>query len=396
LSTHVIGAGLAGLAAACLLTECGRPVTLWDSAPAAGGRARSYFDKTLNCRIDNGNHLILSGNTAALTYLQRIGASRSLSGPPGPIFPFVNLATAEHWALRLSEGSFPWWALSRKRRVPGTRLPQYRALLKLRAAKPGQTIASLLDTKTPLYRNFLEPLAISALNTLPTQAEARLLATTFAETIDRGGYASIPRYATLGLTESFIDPALDWLRARGADIRLGRRVTEINPNQPTVLAVPPWVAAAMVPELVVPTEFESICNLHFKATLLPGEAGFWGLTGGMAEWAFARPGIISVTISAANRYAELDNDIIATRVWGDLCRAFKLPAEMPAHRVIWERRATFAATPEQCARRPGTTTANPNLVIAGDWTDTGLPASIEGAIRSGNAAATALMKFPPP
>ncbi len=387
----MVGAGLAGLAAACALAEAGRHVVLFDAAPAAGGRARSYFDKTLGCRIDNGNHLLLSGNTAALMYLRRVGARSCLSGPAEPVFPFVDLPSGKHWKLRLNQGSFPWWVFSPRRRVPGTSLHQYRALLKLRKAGPGDLVAPMLGKSGALYRNLLEPLAISALNTMPDVAAAAPLGAVLAETIERGGFAALPRYAKTGLSESFIDPAIDWLESKGAEIRLGQRVSALDQDQPTVLAVPPWVASALVPGLTVPDKFESICNLHFIASMPPGEAGFWGLTGGMAEWVFAREEVISVTISAANRYADVDNETIAGKVWGELKRAFGLGADMPDCRVIWERRATFMATPEQLARRPKTATPNPNLVLAGDWTDTGLPATIEGAIRSGNAAAAALL-----
>ncbi len=153
--------------------------------------------------------------------------------------------------------------------------------------------------------------------------------------------------------------------------------------------MPPWVAASLVPGLVVPDAYESICNLHFRYALEPGLAGFWGVIGGMTEWVFARRDILSVTISAANRYEDLESEAIAAKVWAELAGAFGLPAEMPAHRVVWERRATFTSTPEQLARRPQTRTGSKNLVLAGDWTDTGLPATIEGAIRSGDAAAEA-------
>ena len=187
---------------------------------------------------------------------------------------------------------------------------------------------------------------------------------------------------------------MEWLRTHGADIRMGERVTELQQGQATVVAVPPWVAAELVPGLTVPTEYESICNLHFRAQMDPGEAGFWGLTGGLSEWVFARRDVISVTISAANRYMDMDQEAIAERVWGELAKTFKLDSTVPPHRVLWEKRATILATPEQLALRPGTRTANPSVVLAGDWTDTGLPATIEGAIRSGNAAAMALINQP--
>jgi squalene-associated FAD-dependent desaturase len=392
LSIHVIGAGLAGIAAACQLTESGRHVILHDSAKAPGGRARSYFDKALGCRIDNGNHLLLSGNTAAMVFLRRVGARHSLSGPAEPIFPFVDLESGKHWTLRLNEGNFPWWVFKKDRRVPGTRLLDYRALLKLRKAGPDDLVGAMLGGIGPLYRNLMEPLAIAVLNTMPEIAAAAPLRVVLSETIERGGFASVPRYARIGLSESFIDPAIEWLRYKGAEMRFGRRVAALDPNQPTVLAVPPWVAAELVPGLVVPDKFEAICNVHYRYALPPGEAGFWGLIGGMAEWVFARPEVLSVTISAANRYTGLDQVAIAGRVWAELAKAFGLAETVPHHRVIWEKRATFMSTPEQLARRPGTVTGNPNLVLAGDWTNTGLPATIEGAIRSGNEAASALLQ----
>ncbi|GLR67614.1 hypothetical protein GCM10010909_22950 [Acidocella aquatica] len=391
MSVHVIGAGVAGLAAACQLTEAGHHVILFEAAKTAGGRARSHYDNVLGCRIDNGNHLLLSGNISTLSYLHRIGAKRSLTGPAGPVFPFHDLRTGEDWTLRLNQGSFPWWLFSRRHRVPGTRLHHYLGLLKIRKAKPADLVAPLLAGTGPLYTQLLELLAVSALNTSPHVAAAAALRSVFEETLELGGYATIPRYARIGLSETFVDPALDWLRQHGADIRLGERVTEISPGQATVLAVPPWAAAELVPGLLVPNEFESIYNLHFKYALPPGEAGFWGFIGGMTEWVFAHSNVLSVTISAASRYADMSPEDIAAKVWSEIASAFSLSPEIPIYRAIWEKRATMLATPAQMARRPKTRTANPNLMLAGDWTDTGLPATIEGAIRSGNAAALALM-----
>jgi squalene-associated FAD-dependent desaturase len=392
MSVHVIGAGLAGLAAACQLTELGHDVVLFEAAPHAGGRARSYFDKQLGCRIDNGNHMMLSGNISTLSYLHRIGARRSLVGPDGPIFPFRNSKTGEAWTLRLNKGSFPWWVFSKARRVPDTRFHNYLVLKRFRNAKPEDTITGLIGNSGLVYNRLIKPIAISALNTMPEVASAAALQTVLSETMERGGYATMPRWARIGLSEAFIDPAIDWLRAHGAEIHFGERITELSPGQSTVIATPPWVAAELLPGLTVPTEFESICNVHFKYTMPAGEAGFWGLVGGMVEWVFARPEVISVTISAANRYLDLEPDEMARRAWAELATVFELdPEPIPLHRVLWERRATFRTTPEQMKLRPDTRTRIPNVVLAGDWTNTGLPATIEGAIRSGNAAAMALM-----
>ena len=392
---HVIGAGLAGLSAACTLTEAGHKVVLFEAAGQAGGRARSYYDKQLDCRIDNGNHLLLSGNYAAMRYLKRIGTESTLTGPSEPVFSFKSLETGAGWKLRLSRGRLPFWMLSPSRRVPGTKLIDYRALLTLRKAKIDDLVTNMIDQTSPLYKNLIETLTISGLNTMPDQASAQPLAAIFAETVERGGKASQPRWAKTGLSESFVDPALAWLKARGAEIKLGTRVSTLDPTQPTILAVPSWAAKELMPELTVPDQFESICNLHFKARLSSEEHEFHGLIGGMTEWVFARGDVISITVSAANRYATLSQDEIAAQVWRELVSAFKLPAEMPAYRVLWEKRATFACTPAQLSKRPGPQSPRANVVLAGDWTDTGLPATIEGAIRSGEAASKLLLKKKP-
>lgn len=389
---HVIGAGLAGLSAACTLVEAGRDVVIFEAAGQAGGRARSYFDKQLGCRIDNGNHMLLSGNYAARRYLERIGAEATLTGPKAPIFPFKSLKTNKSWTLRLSRGRLPLWMLCPRHRVPDTKLSDYRALLTLRKAKRTDLVTNLVDQNGALYKNLLEPLTISALNTMPDCASAQPLAAVFAETVERGGLASQPRWAHTGLSESFVDPALAWLKAHGADVRFGTRINELEPEQPTILAVPPWTARDLMPELTVPDTFESICNLHFKFRAAFAETGFYGLIDGMAEWVFTRDEIVSVTISAANRYASLSQEDIAAQVWGELSRAFNLPDELPAYRVLWEKRATFACTPEQLSKRPGPHSPRPNVFLAGDWTNTGLPATIEGAIRSGEAAASLLLQ----
>jgi squalene-associated FAD-dependent desaturase len=389
-SVHVVGAGVAGLSAACRLAAAGQRVVLHEAAKAAGGRCRSYFDAALGCRIDNGNHLLLSGNAATMGFLRLVGSLDSLTGPAGPIFPFADVATGAHWTLRLNAGRLPWWIFAPSRRVPGTQAGDYLALLKLRRAGAGDLVAPMIGTGA-LARHLLEPLAIAALNTMPDVASAAPLAAVIRETIEQGGARSIPRWPKLGLSESFVAPALAYLTAKGADIRLGSRVTALEPGQRTVLAVPPWIAAALVPGLTVPDAFEAIANLHFAHRLDPGEAGFWGLVGGTAEWAFAKGEILSVTISAANRVAEVPNEALAALVWGDLRRAFGVPAAMPVYRVVREKRATFAATPAQLARRPGARTADANVVLAGDWTDTGLPATIEGAIRSGERAAAVVL-----
>ena len=419
LHVHVVGAGLAGLAAATALASRGVRVSVYEAGPAAGGRARSYLDRELGVVIDNGNHLLLSGNRAAMAYLARIGARDPLTGPAQPRFPFIELPSGRRWTVAPNAGRIPWWVLVPSRRVPGARLYEYLALRRLMRAGPGETVASLLAPGA-LARRLLEPLAIAALNTMPAEAEARLLGAVVAETLAQGGTACRPLVAREGLSESFVHPARDFLASHGGKLRTGTRLAAIEtaagrvtllrfagadvalgPDEAVVLAVPAAVAPTLLPGLTAPDAFEAIVNLHYRVTAdLPGGtgfngpaggAGFIGIIGGTAEWLFARPHVLSVTISAANRVVDRDAGDLARTVWPEVTAAAGLTTPMPAWRVVKERRATFAATAAQNARRPGPRTAFTNLILAGDWTATGLPATIEGAIRSGDRAAAALL-----
>ncbi len=406
---HIIGGGLAGLSAALELAAAGRQVTVHEAGPACGGRCRSYFDRELGCRIDNGNHLLLSGNTAAMAYLDRIGARETLTGPKQPAFPFMDVQRGERWTLRPNVGRIPYWVLFPKRRVPGTTPGDYLKLRRLGEARPGDTVAQLVQDG-PLYRRLVEPLAVAALNTPALRGSAMLMAAVVEETLLKGGAACLPLFPRDGLSETFVDPALARLGRDGAEIRLSHRIgglvrdgnrviglhgpdstLAVGPEDRVILAVPPSVAADLLPGLTVPEEYQAIVNLHFRAEADPGEAGFYGVTGGLTEWVFVKPGVVSVTISAANRLVDRAPADLAAVVWPEVARVVGLEATpMPPYRVLKEKRATFAATPAQNQRRPGVATNLANCVLSGDWTATGLPATIEGAIRSGLTAARAL------
>ena len=414
---HVVGAGLAGLSAALALTAAGRAVTVWEAGPAAGGRCRSYLDRELGIRVDNGNHLLLSGNTDAMAFVDRIGARGSLGGPGKPAFPFIDLRSGTRWTLRPDRGRIPTWIFRRSRRVPGTTAADYLKLAVLAWVADDRVVAGMLPPG-PLYTRLIEPLAIAALNTSPEQGLARLLGAVLRETMLRGGNACIPLFPRQGWSETLIDPALAWLELHGAEIRLGRRIAgldieadtvtalrtpdgavPIGPNDAIVLAVPPWIATGLLAGLTTPDAFEAIVNVHYRtdaegneaALAATGGAGFIGLVGGIAQWVFVKPGHVSVTISAAGDLADQPSDELAASIWQDVRAALGLTGPMPPWRVVREKRATFAATAAQERRRPPARIGLSNLVLAGDWTATGLPATIEGAIRSGQSAVQQLL-----
>ncbi|HXA69865.1 MAG TPA: hydroxysqualene dehydroxylase HpnE [Stellaceae bacterium] len=406
---HVVGAGLAGLAAGLHLAEAGRSVVLHEASPQAGGRCRSYLDATLGCRIDNGNHLLIAGNSAAMAYLDAIGARDTLVGPAKPAYPFLDIATGERWTVRPNTGRIPWWIWSPSRRVPGTAARDYLQAFPLRRARAEATVSAMLTDDT-LFRRLWQPLAVAALNTEAEAGQALLLSRVLGESFGRGGAACRPLVPREGLSESLIDPALARLSMLGASVRLRARLravdpagsrlsaldfddgrVELGPEDAAVLAVTAPVAARLLPGLTAPDEFRAILNAHYRIGAPADAPLFIGLVGGTAEWVFRKREVLSVTVSAADRFMETPAEELAQVLWRDVARAYDLPGEpLPPWQIVKERRATFAATPAQVARRPKTRTQWDNLVLAGDWTDTGLPATIEGAIRSGFAAAAAL------
>ncbi len=407
---HVIGGGLAGLSAATVLAERGVRVILSEAAAQAGGRCRSYVDPQLDMMIDNGNHLVLSGNRAVMTYLKRLGTQDRLAGPDSADLAFMDLRDGTRWRLRPNDGPLAWWVFAPNRRVPGTGPADYLPLAALLARHPGMRIDQVLKPRGVLWERLLEPFFLAALNTEAVAGSADLAGAIVRETLAKGGQACRPRIAHPTLAAAFVEPALDYLKAKGAQVRLGRRLKSIEaegdtvrtlefgdgavvlgPDDRAILAVPPNHAQALLPGLDAPNEFRSIVNGHFAlpAAERPADAPLiTGLVGGAAEWLFVFEDRVSVTVSGADAIVDDNRDDLAARLWADVARVLQLgDRPLPPWQIVKERRATFAATPEQDAKRPGARTALTNLVLAGDWTQTGLPATIEGALRSGETAA---------
>lgn len=228
--THIVGAGLSGLAAAVALVSSGHPVTLYESSGHAGGRCRSFYDDRLDRMIDNGNHLLLSGNLATLDYLRAIGAADELSGPEQAEFPFVDLKTGERWNVRPNAGRLPWWILSKSRRVPKSTLADYVRGIRLAWASSGLTVARCLEGNGAGFTRFWEPLAVAALNTSAEEAAAPLLWPVIKQTFGRGAVACRPLFAKAGLSACLVDPALRWIQDHGGRVRLRARVQSLQFN----------------------------------------------------------------------------------------------------------------------------------------------------------------------
>jgi squalene-associated FAD-dependent desaturase len=406
-TAHIVGAGISGLAAAVRLANANYKVHLHEATQQAGGRCRSYFDAATNLTIDNGNHLLLSGNRHALAYAKSIGTEAGLVGPKTAQFPFVDLTTGRRWLLDLGDNRLPFWLFDESRRVPDTGVRDYLGLMPLVWAGQGTLVGDVIRCDGALYQRLVQPLLLAALNVDPPVGSAGLAGAIVRETLLAGGQACRPLIAREGLSAVLVEPAIKLLREKRAAVNFGHELrgfdiaadrvgalqfggddtVTIGPYDAVVMAVPARPAASLLPGLKTPTKFRAIVNAHFRLDPPRDMPPILGVIGGLVEWLFAFPQRLSITISNGDRLIDTPREELAQALWRDVCKAGGVSGELPPWQIVRERRATFEATPEQNALRPGAVTGLKNLFLAGDWTDTGLPATIEGSVRSGDRAA---------
>ena len=290
--------------------------------------------------------------------------------------------------------------------MPDTTISDYLALMPLIWSSPSRLVGDAIPTKGVLYQRLVQPLLLAALNVDPPLGSAGLAGAIVRETLLAGGQACRPLIARDGLSAVLVEPAVKLLQGKGADIafskelrgfgsaadlvndlNFGDETIAVGPSDVVVLAVPPRSAVSLLPGLKTPSKFKAIVNGHFRVDPPKDAPPILGVVGGLVEWVFAFPQRLSITISGDDRLVDMPREELAQALWRDVCQATGVSGELPPWQIVRERRATFEATPEQNAMRPGPKTAFKNLFLAGDWTDTGLPATIEGSVRSGDRAA---------
>lgn len=396
---------MAGLAAALVCAEAGAKVTLYEAAPHAGGRCRSYHDKKLGMMLDNGNHLLLGANRAAMAYLGKLGTLGQCETTDAPLYPFIDLASRRHWHFRPPQ-------------FKGIPRLEWLHLPKLLFAGRHKTVAECIPRDTALYRKLIEPFTLAALNTVPQEASARMLGGLLRQLVTSGKQAWQPYIPAHGLSAALVEPALLRIKAKGGSLRpgtalqgiewengrasallLGKERVALGADDRVILALPPAVLQGILPDAAPEFTYSPILNAHFawpNAGLFRDNIPFLGVVGGTVQWIFFHEGRISTTTSAAAEHIDADEQSLAALLWHDVCRALYMEGtKMPPFRIIKEKRATYAATPANLAKRPGAETALANLWLAGDWLRSAYPATIEAAIASGfTAASLALADLP--
>lgn len=428
----VIGGGFAGLSCAVSLAGRGVQVTLLEARREAGGRATSFTDMESGDEVDNGQHLFMACYHATRAFLTTIGAARFLRFQRRLTVDY--LEPGRRSVLRAAPLPSPWHLVAgvlalkplswRDRAALIAAGPALRRLARDRGLDGLESISveTWLDRlgQTPeLRRRLWHPLAIATLNAAPAMAPASLMACVLKEGFLAGAGASRLGVATTGLSSLYVRPAMRWLAARGARVITGAPVTHLSRTSGPevrsavlrdgtevrgdvfVSAVPPEALRRL--DVPIPGLERFVSSPILSINLWPerplaslSRVDFAAMPAGHVQWIFNKhrllgrgAGHLAAVISAAGGLADRPNEDLARLAWDELgeCLPEARGAGLRRWLVVRERAATFTATLETEPLRPGPRSPWPNLLLAGDWTMRGIPATIEAAVRSGQMCA---------
>lgn len=427
----IIGGGFAGLAAGVRLSERGFEVRLLERRNHLGGRAYSFIDAKTGDVVDNGQHLFMGCYHHTIAFLETIGRLDRLKFQTRPRVDFLD--RDGFTSFDCPPLPAPLHVLVGLLRMKGLGLGD-----KLRAFNVGRAIkgnGSLspdaltvdqwldeLGQSETIKKRFWYPMVIATLNQSPDIASARMLKVVLQEAFGDSSKNSSIGISRVGLSDLYTDGAFDFIKSRGGDVQTGAQVqrliiqkgvvaaVELKDGQRIegdyfISAVPPEALFAILPEELKDKEFATLLtlgsspivsiNLWFDRPIIDLE--FVGLLGTRSQWIFNKDLILSagkqsnqvaVIISAARDFVDRTRNDLVDMAVSELHEVLpeSRTAELLHSVIVKEREATLSHTVASDRLRPGARTSIPNLILAGDWTDTGLPATIESAVMSGDVA----------
>ena len=415
----IIGGGLAGLTAASILSSKNFGVTLIESSPKLGGRTYSFEDNETNTIIDNGQHILMGCYKETLSFLKLIGAENNFDYQKNLFLKFID-RNKNQFQIKASTAFYPFNLLS--------------ALLNFDVLKPVEKFSFILFVlKLPLIstndlkkitvkewlnkesqslntiKSFWEILCVGALNTNLEKASALVFYNVLMKIFFRGNFAStiiLPKY---GLSESIINPAASCIEKNGGKIVLSESIKEIVVKNQKVVsvksdknifidfdyvisAIPLYALDKIIPQknldINLELEYSTILNIHLWLKENNLSEKFYGLLDSPLHWIFVKENHINIVISDADYLVNKTKEEILKFVIEELVQYTNIRVEdIQQYKIIKEKRATFVPNIFTLNRRPNNKTPIKNLFLAGDWTDTGLPSTIESAVKSGRIAA---------
>ena len=423
----VVGGGLAGLSAAVSLTKKNIHVHLIEASPKFGGRTYSFLDEESGNEIDNGQHLLLGCYYETIEFIKLIGAEHQFYFQKRLEINFIDQDKSEYH-LKAAKLPYPFGLLAG--------LLNYKALSLFDKIKIKTLISTLLlidsnryydvSVLTWLKKNgqnersikaFWEIIGIGALNSQLKNASAKIFIDLLKIIFLKGSGASAMIIPKVGLSKAFVDPAINFLNANNTELLLSEKLLEIsiaqnkavvvrtdkgsiNDFDAVVLAIPSYALSRINEKnLIIENDktdltTSSIVTLHLWLKENKLKKPFYAFIDSRLHWVFNHGRYITTVTSSADEFIEKSKEELFSIISSELSTYLGINREkITRYKIIKEKRATFIPNKENLLKRPSAKTKLENVFLAGDWTNTGLPATIEGAIKSGNTAANEVQKY---
>ena len=421
----VIGGGLAGLSAAAYLSKNNYKVKLLESSPKLGGRTYSFLDKETNTILDNGQHILMGCYNETLNFLSLIDALKNFE-----IQKSLNVNFVKEGYKVFKLKSFPFFypfnlsiaALNYKAINLSERLKLIKVFLKLQFYSDKKL--SLMNVKEWLEKEnqsgnvqnaFWKILAVGALNSSLGKASAKIFVDILRQIFANGKSAATIILPKFGLTESFCKDAEEFIKNNDGEIFLSEtvtrlaindaRVTEVHsPNKVykdfdfVVSAIPAFALSRILEkkdQINIPEfTYSTIINIHLWLKEKSFPQGFFGLINSTLHWVFNKGSHLNIVISDAGELASKSDQELIEMCKSEMQKFFLLNPEMISnYKIIKEKRATFIPSIDILDKRPQQKIEIKNIILAGDWVDTGLPSTIESAVNSGRVAADLILNM---
>jgi squalene-associated FAD-dependent desaturase len=399
----VVGAGLAGLAAALELAKAGVPVTLAERRAFPGGRAYSFADPSGEV-IDNGQHVFLECCAAYREFLSEIGAADLVTLQARTEVPFVDLRSGETSWLRESWLPAPLHFLPSILRFKPLAWADRKAVLRggramrKESGSDAESLGAWLRSRgqsEEAIRFFWDPAVIAILNERVDRVSSAqgifVMRTGFFErkAAARVGVATVP----LG---EIAARAVEKIRSLGGAVEFNRRIERL-PAGPVISALPARALLEIVPPHpffagLAAMETSPIVNLHYFFDAPVEGPRFFACVGGRLQWVFVKGSRVTVSQSAAREIVDKPNAELERDFLEELRRALPTLGSLRRCVIVREREATFVASPGAKHRRLPCATPIPDLYLAGEWTEGEWPSTMEAAVRSGKRAASEFLR----
>lgn len=420
----IIGGGISGLTAASYLASNKIKVTLLESSPKLGGRAYSFYDQETQTTLDNGQHIMMGCFNDTIDLINLIEAENNFIFQKNLKIGFLHEESGNIY-LNADKWFYPFSLLSAVLNFKIFNNQNKRQLIKFLLTLPFQnknklssiTVKQWLiesDQTENLIKHFWEIIGIGALNSSINKTSALLFYEIITRIFFRGNFASTIILQKFGLSKSLIDPLNSFIVKNEGEILLSNKVNRIvieedaavsviigdvklNNYDYLISAIPLYALARIIDlnNLNLNTQFEysSILNIHLWIEGLNLKEKFYGFLDSPLHWIFLKDEHFNIVISDADYLVEKDQSEIMELVISELKRFFPLGnGAVKKYKIIKEKKATFIPSNKANKLRPEAETNIRNLFLAGDWTNTGLPATIESAVKSGRVAAEKVLE----